>query len=86
MGQAGPKSGFRRAHGAIGSGVVARAWLPWSSILIELLSQPATLASKPGRSASGTARTAARDWIWLFGVAVLGLCAEWLMRRRLGLR
>jgi hypothetical protein len=52
----------------------------------ELLPHQPTLASKPGRSTSGAARTAARDWIWLFAVAVLALCAEWLLRRKLGLR
>lgn len=27
-----------------------------------------------------------RDFSWLFGLAVAGFCAEWLLRRRLGLR
>jgi hypothetical protein len=52
----------------------------------ELLPRTPSLASKPGSAAAGNARTAARDWAWLFGIAVLGLCGEWLIRRRLGLR
>jgi hypothetical protein len=33
-----------------------------------------------------SAFTSAREWIWLFGVAVAALAVEWLLRRRLGLR
>ena len=38
---------------------------------------------------SGTARgeaPRARDASWLFALALLSLCAEWLLRRRIGLR
>jgi hypothetical protein len=52
----------------------------------EFLSRTPGIASKAGMSVTGTARTAARDWVWLFGMVVLGLCAEWLVRRKLGLR
>jgi hypothetical protein len=52
----------------------------------ELLPRPVTLPSHEGRVAPPTGRTAARDWIWLFGVCVLALSGEWLARRRLGLR
>lgn len=38
-----------------------------------------------GASVAGEAPTA-RDFAWLFLVAVLLLCAEWLLRRRVGLR
>ncbi len=52
----------------------------------ELLPRPTVIASKLGGAVLASARTSARDWIWLFGIAVAGLCAEWLARRRLGLR
>ena len=52
----------------------------------ELVARAPSIASKAGASVTGTSRTAARDWAWLFGMVVLGLCAEWLVRRKLGLR
>jgi hypothetical protein len=52
----------------------------------ELLPRPATLAAHQARAGRATGRSAARDWIWLFGLCVLGLAGEWLGRRRLGLR
>jgi hypothetical protein len=52
----------------------------------ELLPRPVALTSHEGRVAQTTGRTAARDWIWLFGVCILALSGEWLARRRLGLR
>ena len=52
----------------------------------ELLPRAASLTSKAGSAVTGNARTSARDWAWLFAIAVLGLCAEWLFRRKLGLR
>ena len=52
----------------------------------ELLPRPVTLTPHEGRNAGSTARTAARDWLWLFGICVLALSGEWLARRRLGLR
>ena len=52
----------------------------------ELLARAPTIASKPGSPVVSVARSSARDWLWLFGLAVLGLCIEWLVRRRLGLR
>ncbi len=64
-----------------GSGVVAvepysDEWLPRAVTL-----QPRTLAA-----AASTARTSAREVLWLFGLVVLALAAEWLARRQLGLR
>jgi hypothetical protein len=38
------------------------------------------------RAGSSASRSAARDWLWLFGLCVLGLAGEWIGRRRLGLR
>jgi hypothetical protein len=52
----------------------------------ELLARPVTLTSHEGRDARSTARSTARDWLWLFGICVLALSGEWLARRRLGLR
>ena len=52
----------------------------------ELLPRPVTLTAHEGRDARSTARTSARDWLWLVGICVLALSGEWLARRRLGLR
>jgi hypothetical protein len=52
----------------------------------ELLARPATLTAHEGRTTGSTERTAARDWLWLFGISILALSGEWLARRRLGLR
>jgi hypothetical protein len=52
----------------------------------ELLPRPVVLTSHEGRSPVGSGRRAARDWLWLFGLCVVGLAAEWIARRRLGLR
>ena len=52
----------------------------------ELLPRPLTLTEHEGRTVGSTARTTARDWLWLFGLCVLALSGEWLARRRLGLR
>jgi hypothetical protein len=52
----------------------------------EFVARGATLAARASRAPRPSARTAAREWIWLFGLAVAALAAEWLLRRRLGLR
>jgi hypothetical protein len=52
----------------------------------ELLPHPVTLASRNPRVVEPAGRTAARDWLWLFGLCVAALSAEWFARRRLGLR
>ena len=52
----------------------------------ELLPRPPLLQSRTARSPRPETRSAARDWLWLFGVAVVALAAEWLLRRRMGLR
>jgi hypothetical protein len=52
----------------------------------ELLPSPPTLASRAARVPRPEGRTAARDWLWLFGICVVALSIEWLARRRLGLR
>jgi hypothetical protein len=55
----------------------------WSD---EWLPRPVALSDReaPGLSLAGV--SSSRQWIWLFGLAVLALAAEWLARRRLGLR
>ena len=53
----------------------------------ELLPRRPTVSEGPlgsGTALGDAPRT--RDFSWLFGLAVVGLCAEWLLRRRLGLR
>jgi hypothetical protein len=52
----------------------------------EFLPRPVRLTTHVGRGATASARSSARDWIWLFGVCVLAFSGEWLARRRLGLR
>ncbi len=53
----------------------------------ELVPQRPTVQSGAvgGESAVGEA-PALRDWKWMYAVAILLLCVEWLMRRRVGLR
>ena len=52
----------------------------------ELVPRPVTLRPHDARAAPPAGRRAARDWLWLFGLCVLGLAGEWMARRRLGLR
>ncbi|HEX2217972.1 MAG TPA: hypothetical protein VHG35_04165 [Gemmatimonadales bacterium] len=52
----------------------------------ELLPAPVTLDGRAARVPLPESVTAARDWLWLFGIAVAALSLEWLARRRLGLR
>jgi hypothetical protein len=52
----------------------------------ELLPRPVTLRDHAARARAPSSRRAARDWLWLFGLCVLGLAGEWIARRRLGLR
>lgn len=52
----------------------------------ELLPSPVTLPSRAAKIIRPNGRTAARDWLWLFGICVVALSLEWLARRRLGLR
>lgn len=70
---------YRLASGGIGTVAVEQ----YSD---ELLPRPVTLTSHEGRDARPSSRSTARDWLWLFGICVLGLSGEWLARRRLGLR
>ena len=52
----------------------------------ELLSRPVTLTPHEPRVQGGSSRSAAREWLWLFGLCILAFSLEWLARRRLGLR
>jgi hypothetical protein len=52
----------------------------------ELLPRPLALAPHEARPTRSSARTSARDWLWLFGICILALAGEWFARRRLGLR
>jgi hypothetical protein len=52
----------------------------------ELLPRPVTLTARTARVTRSQDRTAARDWLWLFAIAIVALSVEWLARRRLGLR
>ena len=52
----------------------------------ELLPRAVAMTAHGGRATRSSARTSARDWLWLFGICVLALSGEWLSRRRLGLR
>jgi hypothetical protein len=70
---------YRLASGA--SGIVAV-----EEYSDELLPRPVTLTAHEGRLERPTRRTTARDRLWLFALCVLALSAEWLARRRLGLR
>jgi hypothetical protein len=52
----------------------------------ELVAREPALVSRESRTPRPSARSLAREWIWLFGVAVAALAIEWVARRRLGLR
>ncbi len=52
----------------------------------ELLPRPVTVTPHEARAAFATTTRSAREWPWLFALAVMGLAGEWVARRRLGLR
>ena len=52
----------------------------------EFLPRPVTLGAQAGVVTTPSSRTVARDWWWLFLLAVAALCAEWVIRRKMGLR
>ncbi len=64
-----------------GAGVVAVE--TWSE---EWLQRPVALAARDAPGVSLSRFTSSRRWIWLFGLCVLALSVEWMVRRRLGLR
>jgi hypothetical protein len=76
-----PPGEYRYRLGGGGGGVVAV-----EQYSDELLPRPVTLTARTARVTRSQDRTAARDWLWLFALAIVALSVEWLARRRLGLR
>jgi hypothetical protein len=70
---------WRLAAGGAGSAAV-------ETYSDEFLPRDATITSQSARAGVPAARSSARDWGWLFGIALLALALEWWWRRRLGLR
>jgi hypothetical protein len=52
----------------------------------ELVPSPVTLRSRPASVRPSGPTRPLRDAVWLFGVAIAGFGAEWMLRRRMGLR
>jgi hypothetical protein len=52
----------------------------------ELVPRAIVLRQHEARAQPSSGRRAARDWLWLFALCVVGLAGEWMARRRLGLR
>ncbi|HET9040335.1 MAG TPA: hypothetical protein VFN40_09200, partial [Gemmatimonadales bacterium] len=52
----------------------------------ELVPRAIVLRQHGARAQPSSGRQAARDWLWLFALCVVGLAGEWMARRRLGLR
>jgi hypothetical protein len=53
----------------------------------ELLPRRAVVEAGPvGEGLAESAAPSARDWLWLYAVVILALSAEWVLRRRAGLR
>jgi hypothetical protein len=52
----------------------------------ELIPGRVALTAHAPKAESPAGRSAAREWLWLFGLCLLALSGEWLARRRLGLR
>lgn len=76
-----PPGEWRYTLAAGGSGLVAV-----ERFSDELLPRPVVLTEQPPSATLTPRRTAARDRLWLFGLALLALTGEWFARRRLGLR
>ncbi|MGH7579760.1 MAG: hypothetical protein ACREM9_06285 [Gemmatimonadales bacterium] len=76
-----PPGGYRYRFAGGGGGTVAV-----EEYSDELLPSTATLSSRTAKVSRPRSRTAARDWLWLFGICIAALSVEWLARRRLGLR
>jgi hypothetical protein len=53
----------------------------------ELIPRPRTVREGAyGSAVAAGAAPRARDWPWLFGLALVAFCVEWVVRRRAGLR
>jgi hypothetical protein len=70
---------WRLAAGGAGSAAV-------ETYSDEFLPRDPTVASQLARAEVPAARSSARDWGWLVGIALLALALDWWWRRRLGLR
>jgi hypothetical protein len=73
----------RHTYQAEGGGAGSLAVEEWSE---EWLPRPAVLENRDAPAIASTGFTSSRSWIWLFGLCVAGLAAEWFFRRKLGLR
>jgi hypothetical protein len=76
-----PVGTYRYRLGGGGGGIVAvetysDEWFP----------SEVRLSNHAGRVAAAPGHSVPRDWIWLFGVGIAALAAEWIARRRMGLR
>jgi hypothetical protein len=69
-------SGARGGTGMVAVDSWSREWLP-RGVVVQARALPA---------AGSGERTSARQWPWLYLLALLALAGEWLARRRLGLR
>ncbi|MEP7324721.1 MAG: hypothetical protein ABI836_02130 [Gemmatimonadota bacterium] len=70
---------YRLEGGGAGSVAVeeySEEWLP----------RPVVLGGREAATLAASGSSRARGWVWLFGLAILGLGVEWVGRRRLGLR
>jgi hypothetical protein len=76
-----PPGEYRYRLGGGGGGIVAV-----EEYSDELLPSPVTLKANTAGASLPPGRTSARDWLWLFAIAIAALSVEWLARRRLGLR
>jgi hypothetical protein len=76
-----PVGSYRYRLAGGGQGTVAVE--PYSD---ELLPHAVTIGAHEPQPVASGARRSARDWLWLFGLALVGLVGEWVARRRLGLR
>lgn len=52
----------------------------------ELVAAPVTLIEHAGTATMAAPRRSLRELLWLFGIAIVGFGAEWMLRRKLGLR
>ncbi len=76
-----PPGEYRYRLGPGGAGTVAV-----EEYSDELLPRPVTVSPHEARAVFATTTRSAREWPWLFALAVVGLAGEWVARRRLGLR
>lgn len=75
-----PGAGRYQLEGGGGGTIAVDTWSP------EWLPRAVAVQAKEAPAVKSAGFTSARRWVWLFGLAVLGLLGEWLVRRRLGLR